>query len=488
MTLNPQPYSTYKPSDVLWLDELPAHWEVRPLKRLLVEPLKYGANEPGQYSDHTDPRYIRITDISEDGRLRDDSFRSLPKEIAEPYLLTGGDILFARSGATVGKTFQYRPNWGKAAHAGYLIRARFNKTAIEPDFIEYYTQSQIYRDWILGISIQATIQNVSAERYGGLRIPLPPLSEQRAIVRYLDHVDRRIHRYIDAKRKLIDLLEEEKQAIINQAVTRGLDPNVRLKSSAVGWLGDVPEHWEVAPLNRVSAILRGKFTHRPRNDPSLYDGAYPFIQNGDVASASKMIMSYKQTLNEKGLAVSTMFPSGTLVMTIAANIGDVAILDFNSCFPDSIVGVIPSKNIYRDHLYYLFRAMKREFIREAPVNTQGNLNVDRIGSRKVVLPPFPEQIAIVDYLDKATSEIDSAISRARRQMELLQEYRTRLISDVVTGKLDVRDVAAQLHEEGDDGRDPVVETGPMLDNMDEDSYNASQPTEEELAIESEVTA
>ena len=201
-----------------------------------------------------------------------------------------------------------------------------------------------------------------------------------------------------------------------------------------------------------------------------------------------MIMGYKQTLNEQGLAVSTMFPSGTLVMTIAANIGDVAILDFNSCFPDSIVGIIPSKNIYRDHLYYLFRAMKREFMREAPVNTQGNLNVDRIGSRKVVLPPFPEQIAVVDYLDKATSEIDSAITRARRQIELLQEYRTRLIADVVTGKLDVREAAAQLPDKGDDGHDPIEEKGPMLDNMNDGSYNASQPTEEELAIESEVTA
>ena len=98
-------------------------------------------------------------------------------------------------------------------------------------------------------------------------------------------------------------------------------------------------------------------------------------------------------------------------------------------------------------------------------------------------------IAVVDYLDKATlREIDSAITRARRQIELLQEYRTRLIADVVTGKLDVREAAAQLPDKGDDGHDPIEEKGPMLDNMDEDSYNASQPTEEELAIESEVTA
>ena len=278
-------------------------------------------------------------------------------------------------------------------------------------------------------------------------IPLPPLHEQAAIVRYLDHADRRIRRYVDAKRKLIALLKEEKQAIVNQAVTRGLDPNVPLKPSGVEWLGDVPEHWEVRRLSQVSRIVRGKFTHRPRNDPSLYDGPYPFIQTGDIAGASKMIMRYTQTLNERGFAVSTMFPRGTLVMTIAANIGDVAILGFDACFPDSVVGFGPSKNLHRDHLYYLFTAMKREFLREAPVNTQGNLNVDRIGSRKIPFPPFSEQASIVGHIDKATADIDAAVVRTRRQIDLMEEYRTRLIADVVTGKLDVREAAAQLSEE-----------------------------------------
>ena len=305
-------------------------------------------------------------------------------------------------------------------------------------------------------------------------------------MRYLDYVDRRIRRYVSAKRKLIALLEEEKQAVVNRAVTRGLDPNVRLKPTGVEWLGDVPEHWEVRRLSQVSGILRGKFTHRPRNDPSLYDGPYPFIQTGDVAGASKLIMRYRQTLNEQGLAVSTMFPRGTLVMTIAANIGDVAILSFDACFPDSVVGFVPSKNVCRDHLYYLFQAMKCEFLREAPVNTQGNLNIDRIGSRKVAIPPLHEQVAIVENLDKATEVIDAAIARARRQIELVQEYRTRLIADVVTGKLDVREAAAQLPDEADD-QDPIGETAPMVDGLPGDLYDIDESVEDSV-IEEEVTA
>lgn len=130
-------------------------------------------------------------------------------------------------------------------------------------------------------------------------------------------------------------MNEQKQAIIYRAVTRGIDPDVPLKPSGIDWLGDIPEHWEPRHIKQVSKLLRGKFSPRPRNDPSLYDGPYPFIQTGYVSLAVKKVVSYSQTLNENGFAVSKQFPAGTLCLTIAANIGDVAILDFEACFPDS---------------------------------------------------------------------------------------------------------------------------------------------------------
>lgn len=216
------------------------------------------------------------------------------------------------------------------------------------------------------------------------------------------------------------------------------------KYSGPLWLGDVPGHWEVRDIKSIAKIKRGKFTHRPRNDPSLYDGPYPFIQTGDIATAGRVIKEYKQTLNQRGLAVSTMFPSGTLVMTIAANIGDVAILNFDSCFPDSIVGIIPVSTTDRNYLYHLLGAMRDELLREAPVNTQGNLNVGRIGSMKVPIPDFEEQTVIAEYLDQAMRITDDKISYAERLIELIEEYRTRLIADVVTGKLDVRNAAEEL--------------------------------------------
>ena len=297
--------------------------------------------------------------------------------------------------------------------------------------------------------------------------PLPQAPEQTAIARFLDYMDRRIYRYIRAKEKLIALLDEYKQALIHQAVTGQIDvrtdePYPEYKESGVEWLGRVPGHWEVRRIKQVAQILRGKFTHRPRNDPSLYDGPYPFIQTGDVARTGKVIREYTQTLNNRGLAVSQMFPAGTLVMTIAANIGDVAILDFEACFPDSVVGFVPSYDVERDFLFYLFRAMKQELLREAPVNTQGNLNVERIGGRKVALPSIRDQRKIVEYIESIAGWSDTACEHLQREADLLREYRTRLIADVVTGKLDVREAAAALPEidplAADDNLDGTLNT------------------------------
>jgi type I restriction enzyme S subunit len=329
-----------------------------------------------------------------------------------------------------------------------VLRPRISEASSA--YAEHLLRSKPIIDAVSASTFGAKMPRADWSFVGSMAIALPPLPEQSAIVRFLDHADRRIRRYIRAKQKLIKLLEEQKQAIIHRAVTRGLDPNVRLKPSGVEWLGDVPEHWELTRVKQVAQVLRGKFTHRPRNDPSLYGGQYPFIQTGEVARASKSIAGFRQTLNERGLAVSKLFPAGTLVMTIAANIGDVAILDFQACFPDSIVGFVPQPRVERDFLYYVFVAMKPELLREAPVNTQGNLNVDRIGARAIALPPEPEQQAIVWAIEHDCATSTCTIGKAQREIDLLRELRTRLIADVVTGKLDVREAAAKLPDEDDE--------------------------------------
>jgi restriction endonuclease S subunit len=212
-----------KNSGVEWLGQIPEHWEARRLKFLAAEPLKYGANEAAELDDKELPRFVRITDVNEDGTLRDETFRSIPKETAEPYLLKDGDILLARSGATVGKSFQYSESWGVAAFAGYLIRFRLDSELLHPRFACHFFRTKAYWDWINSSLIQATIQNVSAEKYANLLFPLPPKEEQSAIAKYLDEKTGKLDGLIRKTETAIQTLEEYRTALITAAVTGKID-------------------------------------------------------------------------------------------------------------------------------------------------------------------------------------------------------------------------------------------------------------------------
>lgn len=210
----------FKDSGIQWLGKIPEHWEVKRLKYLLSEKLKYGANESAELDDKDLPRYIRITDIREDGQLKEETFKSLEYEKAEEYLLDDLDILLARSGATVGKSYLYRKDLaGLACYAGYLIRARFNQKIANPKFVNYAFQSNFYWEWINAVNIQATIQNVSAEKYNEFTLTLPSLPEQTAIATYLDTETAKIDRLQAKIGESVERLKEYRAALITQVVT-----------------------------------------------------------------------------------------------------------------------------------------------------------------------------------------------------------------------------------------------------------------------------
>jgi type I restriction enzyme, S subunit len=217
------PKAKMKDSGVEWLGEVPQGWEVKKLKRLLKIPMQYGANESAEMDDPDLPRFIRITDVNENGSLRDETFRSLPEEIAKPYLLDDGDLLFARSGATSGKTFLYKSTWGRCAYAGYLIRGKFNQSQVVPVFVKYFTSSNNYWQWISSVVIQSTIQNVSADKYNELAIGVPPLTEQTAIAAFLDRETGKIDALMQEADRGIELLKERRSALISAAVTGKID-------------------------------------------------------------------------------------------------------------------------------------------------------------------------------------------------------------------------------------------------------------------------
>lgn len=211
-----------KDSGVEWLGMVPEEWTLIRLKFVVENKLEYGANEAADSSDLSQPRYIRITDFDENGSLKKNTYKSLPYSKAEPYLLRKGDILFARSGATVGKTFIFRENEKQACFAGYLIRATPNDD-IAPHFLYAYTKSNEYLDWKNSVIYQATIQNIGAEKYSNLPIPLPPLSEQQMIVEYLDRKTSELDALIADCEANIELIKQRRTSLISEVVTGKID-------------------------------------------------------------------------------------------------------------------------------------------------------------------------------------------------------------------------------------------------------------------------
>ena len=207
-----------KDSGVEWIGKIPASWDVVHLKRILRERMQYGANEPAESDDTTYPRYIRITDITANGELRPETFKSLEPSKAKDYLLDKGDVLFARSGATVGKTFLFNADI-KACYAGYLIKASCDKRRMLPEYLYYYTQSGAYECWKNRVFIQSTIQNIGADKYQMMYIPVPSKDEQKQIVEYTMRKSQIFDAAISKAQHQVELLQEYKQSLITEVVT-----------------------------------------------------------------------------------------------------------------------------------------------------------------------------------------------------------------------------------------------------------------------------
>lgn len=208
-----------KDSGIEWIGKIPENYKLIRLKFLLKEKLQYGANSSGIEFTSDLPRYIRITDIKDSKTLYDENKLSLSEEDAKDYILDDNDILFARSGATSGKCFIYKKEIGKATFAGYLIRAKIDETKLLPNFLVLYTMTKAYEEWKNQVCIQATIQNISAEKYVNLIVPVPPLPEQESIAKMLDSKCAQIDSLIAEKESLIADLTEYKKSLIFEIVT-----------------------------------------------------------------------------------------------------------------------------------------------------------------------------------------------------------------------------------------------------------------------------
>lgn len=428
-----RPYPAYKPSGVEWLGDIPEGWELFRLKHLATTPLMYGANEAALDNDVNNPRFIRITDIKDDGGLNDETFRSLKPEIAEPYLLERGDILLARSGATVGKSFIYSSDWGTCCFAGYLIKASIEPSRALATWVYRYTQTKYYWDWIDSIQIQATIQNVSAEKYNSFLIAVPSLTEQAKIAAFLDHETAKIDALIAKQQRLIVLLEEKRQAVISHAVTKGLNPDAPLRPSGIDWLGDVPEHWEIKKVAWGFKATKGKngqlLTKEYCGENS---GQYP-VYSGQTENEGVLgrISWYEFDFGSDGTLFATTV--GAKAMNLSHLFGKLSLSQncmlITSVWPDLLT------RFFFYHFQPLFR-FERSLI---PDHMQASFRMEDLYQYHHAVPPVSEQRDIASFLDVETDKFADLISKAQSAITLLKERRTALISAAVTGKIDLRD-------------------------------------------------
>jgi type I restriction enzyme S subunit len=431
-----EPYSEYKNSGQQWLGRVPAHWDLKPGHAAFV------------------PRGIKNTGMKEKtvlslsyGRIkikRTDKQHGLVPQTYETYqIVDEGNIVIRGTDLQNDKT-------------SLRVGLSRNRGIISSAYLCFETRRSVAPDY--GYQILNTFDLTKAiYRYGsGLRqsldegeirrlpIFIPPLDEQAAIVRFLDYANRKIDGFIRAKRKLIGLLNEQKQAIIRRAVTRGLNPNAPLKPSGIPWLGDIPQHWEVRKLG--SLFLRRGSGTTPNGD-AYYGGGVPWVMSGDLNDAH--VCSTKRTVTESALrqfSALKLYPKGSLLVAMyGATIGKTGLLGVSACSNQACCALAsPRPETNPAFAQAAVILARHHLLQLAYGGGQPNINAEVVRSLRVPHPPFSEQNDITKYLASAVIPMDTAIARTEREITLMQEYRTRLTADVVTGKLDVRKAAAKL--------------------------------------------
>jgi type I restriction enzyme S subunit len=464
-----KPYTEYKESGLPWLGQVPGHWETRPA---------FGVFVPNHEHNHG-MKEKTVLSLSY-GRIvikPVEKLHGLVPESFETYQIVNPGDLILRTTDLQNDHTSLRV--GMVRDRGIITSAYLAlhvSADVNPEF-----GFQFLNVWDLSKAIygygSGLRQNLDFSHFKRMPVALPSLDEQAAIVRFLDWANGRLERAIRAKRKVIALLNEEKQAIIHRAVTRGLDPSVPLKPSGIPWLGDIPQHWQVRRLKSFvsnvadqTAVMSadeiyialenveswtGRVKPQSRQDEALFTGQVKRFQANDVLFGKlRPYLAKVITASSSGVCVGEFFvlrPIDSLV---------------SSLFLEQLLRTSTTIDVINSSTFGA--KMPRA-------------DWQFVGDLRVALPPVTEQNAIVESIHLATRPLAAAISRLEREIELLREYRTRLVADVVTGKLDVREAAAKLPAQPDDVA--AADEGKPTDEAslapDEEEVHSSFPEEEE---------
>lgn len=440
-----KPYPTYKESGLPWLGQVPAHWGTRRMKFLLreVDSRSSGGKEQllrvSQYTGVTERRSV---DGSEESDTRAASLVGYKRVSPNDLVI---NIMLAWNGS-LGVS-----RYDGIASPAYCVY-RFNKEAL-PGYYHELLRLPAYkgRMKVASTGVVESRLRLYSENLGCVEAILPPFAEQAAIVRFLDHAMHRLDKAIRAKRKTIALLNEQKQVIIHRAVTRGLDPDVPLKDSGIPWLGQIPAHWDIWRISRFARVGNGSTPSRAKPD-YWSNGKYPWLNSSQVNRGH--IDSSDQFVTETALRECHLpkVPAGSVLVAItgqgktrgmSAVLGMEATINQHLAFitPRVPVASVEFINLALTAAYRTLRALS-----EDSGSTKGALTCEDLKRFKIAIPSPKEQEDLLGHIRSQTNTLGTALTRLEREISLLREYRTRLIADVVTGKLDVREAAARLPE------------------------------------------
>ena len=447
-------YPSYKSSGVPWLGETPDHWKVRRLKGRV-------ANVIDQRSDRGfNEIYIALEHVeSWTGRIRIVSESHIDSQVKR---FRKDDVLFGKLRPYLAKVT--RPGcYGVCVGEFLVFRPRSND--LDSAYLESVLRSKPFIEAVNASTFGAKMPRAEWSFIGNMNLPVPPAREQIAIVRYLNHLEQRIRRCIEAKEKLITLLEEQKQTIIHQAVKGQIDvrtgkPYPAYKPSEVEWLEEIPEHWTIEPMKRVvrqrvGAIKAGPFGSDLKSI-EMTDTEYKvYTQRNVIEQDLSSGRNYISRSKFEELRAFEVFP-GDVLVTSRGTIGRTVLVT-NDCEPGilhpCLLRIRPDPEyIMAEYLMLLIQYsqyLSRQLKLQSNATTIEVIYTSTLANLTIPIPPLDEQIVILDAVKDSTLKLETEISRASRLQLLLSEYRTRLIADVVTGKLDVRKVAAELPYEAD---------------------------------------
>ena len=451
MTFGIKPYAAMKSSGVEWLGEIPAHWDVRRLKYVLQahDALSVdGSEKLLSVSQYTGVTERKLSDDSQEPDTRAESLagykRANPNDLVVNIMLAwNGSMGVSRFDGIVSPAYcVYRFKHGAA-----------------PWYFHNLLRSSKYKSRIKSVStgvVESRLRLYTDDLYR-IESPFPPLSEQTVIACYLNYAGRHIDRYIQAKQKLIVLLEEQKRVLIQETVTGRFDvrtsrPYPVYKGSGMKWLGVVPGHWQV---RRLKTLCLRSALYGANVASALYAaGGVRFLRTTDINEDGTL--DYQGVYLPDEMVRDYLLTDGDILVSRSGTVGRSFLYEQRIHGPCAYAGYlvrfVPSSAVIPKYIFQFTKTFSfAGFLRTMAISsTISNVNGEKYANCSLPLPPLPEQTAIVRFFDEKTSEIDKAITRAQREIELLREYHQRLINDVVTGKFDVREVAAKLPSEADD--------------------------------------